>query len=175
MTDTHLPEQLPPGLAAGCGEDFRSGLTCDRDRRLTDTSGGRVNQDAVAGLNPGQLMQSVPRGAVTSGDRGSLFRAHAVGQLRGQSRIAGDVGAPASGGTEAGDFVTHPVFGDSGSDRGDHAGEVQTELRLLPVKGGVAAESGQHVGEVDTGCADGDLDLTGIRRSPFDGGQFHGL
>ena len=108
-----------------------------------------MNQDAVASLYPAQIMQPEPRGAVTGGDRGGLIDTQALGQSGGQSRITGHIGAPTSVRAEASHCVADLMLGNAGSDRGDHACKIQTELWLLPVKGGVAAESGPYVRAVD--------------------------
>lgn len=57
MLDTHVVQQLSPLGTARGGEDLASGGPCDRDRRLPDTTGPRVNQHLVVRADASQIVQ----------------------------------------------------------------------------------------------------------------------
>ena len=107
--------------------------------------------------------------------RSRLMIAQAVRQRDGDVCIADDEGGPAPVPGEAADSVTDVVAGDVGTDRGDHADEVHTQLGSTLVDAGVASQGDEHIGEVHAGCRDRDLDLSRTRRDPVECGEFHRL
>src|SRR6266496_1745595 len=59
MPEAETREERPLLLAAGRGEDLRARLSRELDRRQTDTTRCRVNQDALARAQAGEIVQCV--------------------------------------------------------------------------------------------------------------------
>ena len=93
--------------------------------------------------------------------RGRLVVGQAGGQRDGEAGVTGDERGPTAVSGKAADTVTDPVVGDIRADRGDHAGEIHTQLWQAPVDAGESAHGDEDIGEVDAGCGDRDLDLPG--------------
>ena len=175
MLNTHIAQQFSTSLTARGGEDLGSCGTGYPYRRLSDAAGRGVDQHFVSRRDPRQVVQAVPGGGVGGRHRGRLVIRQPGGRRDDKLGVAGDEGAPASVGGQAGDAVTDPMISDVGSDSGHHAGEICTELGPLPVEARVSAERDENIGEVDTGCSDHDFDLSGPRRNPFERNEFHRL
>ena len=62
MLDSHVAQQLSALLAAGGGEDLRTGGARDGDRGLAHTAGGGVDQHLVTSLDAGLIVEAVPGG-----------------------------------------------------------------------------------------------------------------
>ncbi|CFE38387.1 Uncharacterised protein [Mycobacterium tuberculosis] len=167
MLDTHVVQQLSPLGTARGGEDLASGGPCDRDRRLPDTTGPRVNQHLVVRADASQIVQGVPSRRGGGRYRGGGHRQLGRERHR-QPGIASDECAPAAIGGHAADVITDPMLGDIRPDRGHHTGEVDAQLLSVALEGGIPPESDQNVGEVDTRCGHRDLDLARSRRDPVE-------
>ena len=174
IVNAHAPQHFPTFASAGCRVDLGSGEPGDGDRGLSHTTGGGMDQHLIAGFDPGQVLQPVPRGGRRGRHRGRLIIAQACGQLDRHVDVTGEEGSPAAVRRHAADVIAHLVVADIGSDRGDHTGEVDAQLWLARVTG-IPTHRHQHVGEVETGRGDRDLDLTGPRCGSLESGQFHGL
>ena len=109
MIDTHAAQQVPTFLAAGGGEDLRPRTPGDGNRGLTHAARGGVDQNFVAGLDPGQVLQCVPGGRGGSGDSRSLIVAQSSRQRHRQVGIAGDERGPAAVRRDAAHVVPDPV------------------------------------------------------------------
>ncbi len=175
MFDAHVAQQVSTLFVSCGGVDLGSGRTRDRDCGLAHPAGGGVDEHLVAGLDPRQVLQPVPRGGAGGGHCRGLGVGQPLGQSGGQAGVAGDERGPAAVGRHAADPVTDLEFADPGPDRAHHPSEIGAQLRLSPVEGLVAAEGDQHVGEVDAGRGDGDLDLSRARRDPVERGELQGL
>ncbi len=55
VLDAHGAQQVAPRLAAGGRVDPRPGRLCERDDGHADAAGGRVDEDALAPLQPGEI------------------------------------------------------------------------------------------------------------------------
>ena len=62
MLDAHVVQQLSPLRAARGREDLTARGAGDRDGRLSDTAGARVDQHLVRRRDVGQIVQAVPGG-----------------------------------------------------------------------------------------------------------------
>ena len=175
MLNAHCAQKLAPIMTTGGGEDLRSGIACDGDRRLSDTTGRGMNQHAVTRFDPGKIMKAVPRGGVCGGYRGGRHRGQGLRQWRSESCIAGDERAPPCRISDDADPVTDLEVIDVGPDCGHHPCEVHTESLARPVGGEVLPEREQHIGEVHAGGLDRHFDLPGLRLLAARGDELEGV
>ena len=172
MFDTHVSQQLPPPRAPRGREDLATHRPGDRDGRLPDTARPGVDQHPVGRGDAREVVQAVPGGRCR-GRHGSGGLQRNLG--RKGDRVPGvgdDERAPAAVRGHAPDPVAYLVAGDSGSDRGHHAGEVAAQILQVTLDGGILAECVEYVGGVDGGGSHRDLDLPGPWWHPFGCNEF---
>ena len=133
-----------------------------------------MNQHLVAGFDVGQVHQPVPGRRRCGRYRCCLVVAETGRQRDRNVHIAGEEGSPAAVRRHTADVIAHLVRAHVRSDRGDHTGEVDAQLRLSVVAR-ITTHSHQHVGEVKAGRGHRDLDLTRPGSGPLERCQFHGL
>ena len=175
MLDAHRAQKFTTFVAARGGEDLRSGVARDGDRRLPDAAGCGMDQDTVTRFDPAQIVQAVPGGGVRGGNRCRRGGGQGIRQRCRESRVTGDERAPTGGVGDDTDPVADLVAADAVPDRGHPAGEVHAEPLALPVCGEVFPECEEHVGEVDACGLDCHFDLSRLRRLAVRGDEFEGV
>ncbi len=151
-------QQVALGFAAGGGVDTGALPAGDVEGGHSRSAGGGVDEDLVAAVDAGEVVQGVIRGEVGGRQGGGLGRGEPGGLGCGQAGARDDVGAQRALG-EGDDLVADGDVGDLDTDLGDDAGALPSEDRRPVVLTGVHAESQQHVAVVDSGVADLDTDL----------------
>ncbi len=157
--DPQGAQHIPLALA-GRREDLRTEVTGDLDRRHTDTTGTGMDQDLLARLQTGEVLQRVVGGEEHQwhGRRG--LPGPVVGDA-GQQSLIGSARRTEPAEHHAHDPVAGGQFGDVRTDLGHDTGGFGAEQSRLT---GVHAESVEHVAEVEARGTDPDAHLPADER-----------
>jgi hypothetical protein len=101
----------------------------DTDCGLADTAGCGVDQNPVAGADPGLIMQAEPGGGGGRGDSDRLMISQISWKRGSQASVAGDKRSPTAILGETADPVADVMIGDTRTDRCDYAGEIHPQFR----------------------------------------------
>ncbi len=86
MPDSERLQQRALGRAAGGGDDFRAEVMRNLNRRHAHAARARVDEDALAGPHPRDVVERVPRGHENHGQSRCFFKRQSV---RDDAHIAG--------------------------------------------------------------------------------------
>ena len=159
VVEAERAQGVPLGGAGG-GEYLGAEVAGELDRGDPDAAGRGVDQDALAGLETGEVDEGVVRGEEYDRDAGGVDERPGGGDA-GDGAVVGDRDRSEGGAEQAEDALTRGEAGDTGTDLGHDAGALAAERARIA---GVHAEGVEHVAEVEAGGADGDADLPGGER-----------
>jgi hypothetical protein len=150
-----------PLAGAGGGEDVGAPVSGELDGGGADAASGGMDEDALPGLQLGEVEQAEVRREEDDGDAGALDEGPAFGHADDEAGVGN--GGGAKGRTEeAHDAIAHREAVDGGTDLGDDARAFAAERTRVAR---VHAEGVEDVAKVEPRGAYGDADLTLGERS----------